>query len=444
MCALAMAIGCGGGGSKADAPKGGNQNGADGGGGPSNSDGSATSGDGSMMSNVGNSQDNAFLSIVDALCKRGDECAKELNVAAVLQDQEWCRWATILGDAGDAFADGEGFWGPLAKGGVCAREFPTSVADPAAVKACVEGIAATDCSTGIGPGENGIKDLEGPCLAAFASMTDFWPKALKVGAPCDGDLECGLNEFCDIPRNSDGAGKCAAYTQTAGMPCVTEGGSGDGLKLCIAPLVCAGGARYCQELSGGCTCEDAISQPVLRMDAGATGRAGDDCSDIGCAPGFVCDADTNRCTSAALGEPCTESHHLSFCRGGKFVQPKVGDACKDNNDCADPTVCFAGKCTEADLCAKEGEPCYFICAEGLSCTRDTNTCVPAGKLSDPCNVPDHGGCGPDLACSDDHTCVSRAGLGDVCNSDNAPDCASGLHCDSSRRPMTCIVDPRAP
>jgi len=116
----------------------------------------------------------------------------------------------------------------------------------------------------------------------------------------------------------------------------------------------------------------------------------------------------------------------------------VGDACKDRG-CRPGTICtiedppppMPTYTCKKIVAGARGDHCdlqAFLCADGLYCAMQTNTCQPNGDVGATCGEGSHlpGGCRPPLACdTTTFTCMSRT-EGASCHYD--VECPPGLGC----------------
>ncbi|MCA3013595.1 MAG: hypothetical protein INH41_14525 [Myxococcaceae bacterium] len=130
---------------------------------------------------------------------------------------------------------------------------------------------------------------------------------------------------------------------------------------------------------------------------------------------------------AAVARPFAD---CSFATGLLVGAVSAGETCVNAQECVAGTVCVkpAGVCR--GVCStspKEGEPCAFGCATGLTCN-DEGRCARLKPLDTPCEAS--GECEADLICFNG-ACRPRRKLGDSCAFDPVVPsvCEPGLACD---------------
>ncbi len=228
-------------------------------------------------------------------------------------------------------------------------------------------------------GGYGIADLKG--CTSFLNQSDCDPV---------------LDENSTPPEYVTGACQRERGPKPAGQPCMSRS-------------QCASG--YCKFSGTPC----GVCLPALEK--------GEPCSNIdgGCQlPNLACDFDADECvevSSSGVGEACgTETER---CEGGlTCTDAGCKSALDENADCsADGSVCDFRRllsCSESMLCKPAhvsalGESCstegggLLRCSALAYCDPDTKTCVPRGKVGDPCTTDDPVAghtCLPGHACRD--------------------------------------------
>lgn len=176
-------------------------------------------------------------------------------------------------------------------------------------------------------------------------------------------------------------------------------------------------------------------QCVSRRCVGATE------SSTACTVG-TCGAPT---ATAQMGESCAELpcaatdgfDPRAFCSEAQVCEParRAGESCRTTADCELALWCANDTCAPVTY---PGDRCPCS-SRWQRCDRETNKCVSAGRLGDPCDVSD---CWAPLFCaSSDLTCTERPGPGAACGyaKDGEFVCAGNAYCDTSALPATCVA-----
>ena len=273
------------------------------------------------------------------------------------------------------------------------------------------------CEGGVGGScaEGSICDCQGVCHPV-------------IGAPCQGDLQCQVDEFCDpcqgqcLPRSAP----CEACRESVG--CERRG------DLC-AP-VGERGELYClRKCTGQGTCDNLGAGYLCQ----AVGEQGD-----------FCLPEAGECTALTECERDADCSSGYFCNDRLQCQP----GCVDDTSCSEGLICqglrCAPLCTSSDDCIAEGAVCDENgrcgipggCQSSRDCQEpetycDLNTlrCVDGCQIDDDCLNANQecvaGGCRP-RGCSRNYQCA----FGQVCNVETS-ECvmAEGRHCESGCDPM---------
>lgn len=240
--------------------------------------------------------------------------------------------------------------------------------------------------------------IESKCTAAGGKVGD----ACVTGS-------CGAGLFCD----SNAVKSACAAKVNAGQPCDSE-------DACTAGLFCgpnsAGDASVCQAPAK-------IGAPCASSGSGSGGGSGSDMfgnAPSPCEGGGICAAaatpgGASTCLApAALGGACT---HPQQC-GGMDVE------------CAGLTATTPGKC---QLLPGKGQKCsqpdlmkgvIFTCQLPLACDSKTSVCVDPPTAGQPCLFM----CAQGLSCSDG-ICQGKAKEGESCES---ADCIKGTMCENAK------------
>lgn len=231
----------------------------------------------------------------------------------------------------------------------------------------------------------------------------------------------------------------ACADSLAATSCAALAGSGFPTSECVAAVeslqrslgavdegeVCEGapcvGSAECSGFDGEC----------LRCGEGPA-KEGQPCDDLfGCEGSLFC-AQNNRCTrQSPVGKGCRfpEECETGACVQEVCVQPAVGDACEDREQCGNSLGCKNGKCEKL---AKPGETCggESECTFDAFCSQGRCVAVPSCRsagLGSTCVFD--GQCTGYLACNDE-LCENPAELGESC---------SEVRC---RKGLTCALDDR--
>jgi hypothetical protein len=130
---------------------------------------------------------------------------------------------------------------------------------------------------------------------------------------------------------------------------------------------------------------------------------------------------------AAAARPFAD---CTFATGLLIGVVPVGDTCVNPQECISGSVCIKPGGVCRGVCSsfpKEGDPCAFGCAPGLTCNGE-GRCARLKPLDTPCEASPE--CETDLICLDGR-CRPRRKLGDSCRFDpGVPStCEPGLACD---------------
>ena len=275
----------------------------------------------------------------------------------------------------------------------------------------------TACEGGVGGmcGEGTTCDCRGLCVP-------------QQGNPCQGDLQCQVNEYCDPCQ-----GQCLARVTPCGA--CTESVSCERPSDLCAPVGDRGETHCLRSCTGQGTCDN-LGPGYLCQELGAQGtfcipESGEclgltECArDAECDPGFFCNERQQCQPSCADDTSCPEG---LLCQG-----LRCGPPCTTDTDCdTESAVCEAdGHCKIPGGCQSSRD-----CLEAETyCNLDSLRCVSGCQVDDDCLdanqecVADR--CRP-RGCSRNYQCS----FGQVCDIESSV-CvmAEGRHCESGCNPM---------
>lgn len=165
--------------------------------------------------------------------------------------------------------------------------------------------------------------------------------------------------------------------------------------------------------SGLCRGLSSYSCGTCRAPANIGEACGTGSTDVLCADGLICLANTS---TTGTCEPIEIERQAP--------DDALGRRCEYDSDCSSEWLtCYDDRCQE-----RWQQPCSvdLLCKPGQRCDRDTETCVEAqlGAAGDACDYDHH--CGPTLYCSAGTVCRSRIPEGGRCEYTSS--CRAGLTC----------------
>ena len=273
------------------------------------------------------------------------------------------------------------------------------------------------CEGGIGGscGEGNTCDCRGLCIP-------------QQGNPCQGDLQCQVNEYCDPCQGQclSRVTPCGACTESVSCErpndiCAPVGDRGE--THCLRSCT---GQGACDNLGPGYLCQELGAQGSFCVPESGECLGLTECSrDAECNPGFFCN-ERQQCQPSCIDDTsCPEG---LLCQGLRCAPP-----CSMNTDCgSEGAVCEAdGYCRIPGGCQSSRD-----CLEAETyCDLDSLQCVSGCQVDDDCLdanqecVADR--CRP-RGCSRNYQCS----FGQVCDLESSM-CvmAEGRHCESGCDPM---------
>lgn len=193
----------------------------------------------------------------------------------------------------------------------------------------------------------------------------------------------------------------------------------------------AAGACVQQLETAARNCEEGPTDACARVFKGSK-AVGEACEgDFDCAPVAGAAVTCERISDSELecqaiprgkpGDPCVGN--CTFIEG--FVSCYDGDSESGEGYCFedDGLICREGACAPIP---EIGEPCsYWDCKPGAYCSSETETCVVAGGVGDPCEWDEH--CAETAYCGADGLCAAKKADGEACeHGECVNDCGNGV------------------